>query len=137
MQYRFTNEHFAVYVWLLVTLWFVLDISILGFALIRAPSESMRSLIILGVVASLSIKYPLLKMLISKSGGLDHYLYTWAGLMILLPLAGATLIVVITFIFSGGGGFTPAVVIQCIGLLLASAPGIILLIATEKCVTAR
>lgn len=90
---------------------------------------------VLGVVASLGVKYPLLKMLISKTGRVDHYLYTWAGLMIFFPIAGATLTVFMSFIFSEGGGFSPSKGFQIFGLLLASAPGIALLVATEKCVS--
>ena len=135
MQYRFTNEHFAVYLWALIALWFVLDLSTIGLALFRPPSESIRPLMILGVLASLGIKSPLLKMLVSKTGRVDHYLYTWAGLMIFFPLAGATLIVITSFIFSEGNGFSPDMLVQFFGLLLTTLPGIVLLIATGRSVS--
>lgn len=134
MQYRFTNEHFPVYVWTLTVTWVVIDIIVIGLAVLRPSNEDAMLLMLFSASASIGIKYPLIKMLMLKSGRLDHYLYTWSGILILVPLVGAMFTLMTYFMISGDDGVSVFRGILFIVFLLASAPGIALLFATEKCI---
>lgn len=133
MRYKFSCKHMQTFIWLLLAFWLIADL-VIGVMAFRPETNQIAPMLLLGFIVSLSLKYPLLKMLLTKIGQIDHFLYTWAGLMILFPLAAALVYTIAVFTLNAGMDSVARTIMPVILLLLASIPGIVLLFATDRCV---